>query len=86
MVLLRWWENGDEVRATKEGTRGSGSCRLGSSCWSRGVKMENGLMVSAVLVLSMRLAVESFMSMKSTGSGGRLRAASFPCGTGRKWE
>jgi hypothetical protein len=48
--------------------------------------MENGLTVSAVLVLSMRLAVESFISMKRTGSGGRLRAASFPGGTGRKWE
>ena len=49
--------------------------------------MENGLAVSAVLVLSTRsAAVESFMSMERNGSGGRLRAASFPGGTGRKWR
>ena len=57
----------------------TGSCRLGSSCWSRGVKMEKGLAVSAVLVLSTRLsAVESFM--RRAGSGDRFHAASF--GTG----
>jgi hypothetical protein len=39
------------------------------------VKRENGLLVSAVLVSSMRLsAVESFM--RRAGSGGRVHAAS----------
>lgn len=57
-----------------EGTRGSDSCTLGSSRWSRGVKMENSLLASAVLSTRSAAVVESFMRRARV----RAAAASFP--------